>query len=178
LPAHCGGFRRQRLASNASCPVVAGAVIRSVADVAVIYVDVNIGVYVVDGTVIVETTSAPVPALVARAAVAESIINSAVVTDILAPEAIVVAIPTVVRSPISGSPQIAHFRRQYPSTRHPIIALGSIAPVSGRPQIAIAGTFRLRIFRQLWWGLLCQKHRLAVARILVVAIGLVIGIIL
>jgi hypothetical protein len=175
LPAHCGGFSWQRPASNASSPVVADAAIRSVADVAVIHVDVNVGdVHIVEGTVVVETTAAPVPALVARASVAESIINAAVVADILAPEAVVVTIPAIVLSPISGGPQIAHFRRLYPSARHPIIALGSIAPVSWRPQIAIAGTFGLRIFRQLWRGLLCQKHRLAVARILVVVIGIVL----
>ena len=37
LPTHAGSFRRQRLASDASRPVVAGAVIRGVVDGAVIH---------------------------------------------------------------------------------------------------------------------------------------------
>lgn len=91
LLTQCGGFRRQRLASDASRPVVAGAVHRGVGDAAVI--DVNVGyLYVVDGAVIVETISAPIPALIAYAAVAESVVNAAVVADIWAPEAVVEAI--------------------------------------------------------------------------------------
>src|SRR5208283_5631449 len=99
-----GCFGRQRLASDASRPVVAGAVHRGVVDGAVI--DVNVGdVHIVDGTVIVETISAPVPALIAGAAVTESIVNAAVVADIWAPEAVVVAIHPAEKSPISGRPQ-------------------------------------------------------------------------
>ena len=55
----------------------------------------NVGdVHIVDGAVVVETISAPVPALIAGAAVAESIVNAAVVADILAPGPVVVAIPS------------------------------------------------------------------------------------
>src|SRR5271165_4355019 len=57
------------------------------------------------------------------------------------------------------------------------VALRSIAPISGRPQIAIAGDWRLRIFRQWWRRLLCLKHGLAVTRILVFGVVVVIGIV-
>src|SRR5664280_1426705 len=177
LRTHCGGLGRQRLASDASRPVVTGAVHRGVVDGAVIHVNVG-DIHIVDGTVIVETVSAPIPALIAGADVAESIVNAAVVADILAPKAVVVAIHAAEQSPISRRPQEAHLRRPRPGAGHPVVALRSVAPISGRPQIAIAGAWRLRIFRQRWWGLLCLKHRLAVARILVAGVGLVIGIIL
>jgi hypothetical protein len=83
---HGGGFRRQRPSSNASRTVVADPAIGGVRDGAVIDVHVDIGdVYIVDGAVIVEAASAPVPALIARAAIAESIVNATVVADILTP---------------------------------------------------------------------------------------------
>ncbi len=91
LMTQCGGFRRQRSASDASGPVVAGAVHRGVVDASVIHVNVG-DVHIVDGAVIVETISAPIPALIAGAYVAESIVNAAVVAHILAPESVVEAI--------------------------------------------------------------------------------------
>jgi hypothetical protein len=81
---HCGGFRRQRPSGDASSPVVANPAIGGVRDGAVIDVDVR-DIYVVDGAVIIEAASAPVPALVAGSAIAESIVNATVVADILTP---------------------------------------------------------------------------------------------
>ena len=138
LPAQCGGFGRQSLASDASRPVVAGAVHRGVVDGAVIHANVG-DVHIVDRAVVVETISAPIPALIAGAEVAESIVNAAVVADMLAPEAVVVLIHAAEKSPISGRPQEAHLRRPHPGAGHPVVALRRVAPVSGRPQIAIAG---------------------------------------
>ena len=177
LLTQCSVFRRQRLASDASRPVVTGAVHRGVGDAAVIHVNVGY-VDIVDGAVIVETISAPIPALIADAAVAESVVNAAVVAHILAPEAVVELIQAGGESPISRSPQEAHLRWHRPYAGHPEVALRSVAPISGRPQIAVAGDWRLRIFRQWWRGLLCLKHRLAVAGILVAGVGVVIGIVL
>jgi hypothetical protein len=177
LLTQCGVFRRQRLARNASRPVVAGAVNRGVVDGAVIHVTV-VEVHIVDGTVIVEPISAPIPALIAGADVAESIVNAAVVADMLAPKAVVVAIHAAEKSPISRRPQEAHLRRPRPGAGHPVVALRSVAPISGRPQIAIARAWRLRIFRQRRRGLSCLKHRLAVARILIAGVVIGIGIVL
>ena len=177
LLTQCGGFRRQRPASDASGPVVAGAVHVGVGDVAVI--DVNVGyVHVVDGAVVVETISAPIAALIAGAAVAESIVNAAVEADIWAPEAVVEAIEAGEESPISRRPQEAHLRGRGPCAGYPEVALRSIAPIAGRPQVAIAGDGRLRIFRQRRRRLLCLKRGLAVTRILVFGVGVVIGIVL
>jgi hypothetical protein len=120
-------------------------------------------VHVVDGTVIVEAISIPVPALIAGADVAESIVNAAVVTDVPAPESIVVAVSATGNSPVARRPQITRLGRPRPCARYPVIALRRIAPISGRPQIAIAGTFRLRIFRQLWGSVGRFERRLPVA---------------
>ena len=177
LLTQCGPFRRQWLASDASRAVVAGTVHRGIVDAAVIHVNVG-DVHTVDRTVIVEAISAPVAALIAHPAVAEAIVDAAVVADILAPETVVEAIHACGESPISRRPQEAHLRWHRPYAGHPEVALRSVAPISGRPQIAIAGDRRLRIFRQRWRRLLCLKHGLAVAGILVVAVGLVIGVVL
>ena len=177
LLAQCRVFRRQWPASDASRAVVAGTVYRGVVDAAVI--NVNVGnVHIVDGTVVVETISAPIPALIADAAVAESIVNAAVVADILAPEAVVEAIHAGGESPISRRPQEAHLRWHRPYSGNPEVTLWSVAPIPWRPQIAIARDRRLRIFRQRWRRLLCLKHGLAVTRIRVAGVGVVVGIVL
>jgi hypothetical protein len=139
---HGGGFCRKRLPGDSSHPVVTGSAIRGIGDGAVVDYDVG-DVHIVDGAVIVEATPAPIPALVADPAIAESIVDAAVVADVSAPEAVVVAISPAVRSPISRSPQVTHLRREYPGSRHPVVALGGVTPVSGRPKIAVAGAFRL-----------------------------------
>src|ERR1019366_8417925 len=107
---------------------------------------------------------------------AVSIVNPAVVADITTPIAVVVAIPTAEKSPISGRPQEAHLRRLRPRAWHPVVALRSVAPISGRPQIAIARNRRLRVFGQWWRGLLGLEHRLAVGCILSAGVVIVIGI--
>jgi len=114
LLARCGNFSRQSLASNASGPVIAGAVIGDVnggivdddciRHRAVVNLDVA-DAHVVDGTVIVEAISIPVPALIASADVAESIVNAAVVADMPAPEPVVVAVSAAGRSPVTRRPQ-------------------------------------------------------------------------
>ena len=81
---HCGRFRRQRPSRDASSPVVANPASAGVRDGAVIDVDVC-DIHIVDGPVVVEAASAPVPALVAGSAIAESIVNAAVVADVLTP---------------------------------------------------------------------------------------------
>jgi hypothetical protein len=134
LAMHCGRFRRQRLSSDASRTVVADPAVGVVIDGAVIDVDVDVGdVHVVDRAVVVEAPSAPVPALITGAAVTESIVNAAVVADILPPRAVVITIPAVVIAPITGGPQVAHFRRLRPSAGDPVVALGGVAPISRRP---------------------------------------------
>jgi hypothetical protein len=147
LLTHGGVFRRQRPTSDASRPVVAGAVNCGVVDGDVIdhcvsysaVIHANVGdVHIVDGTVIGETISAPVAALITDSNVAVSIVNPAVVTDMSAPVSVMVAIPAADESPVSGCPQEAHLRRLRPDARHPVIALRSVAPISGCPQIAFA----------------------------------------
>jgi GTP:adenosylcobinamide-phosphate guanylyltransferase len=64
---------------------------------------VNVGDgYIVDGAVVVETIPAPVPALIADAYVAESVVDTAVVADMRASKTVVVAVHAAGKPPISG----------------------------------------------------------------------------
>jgi len=135
-------FRRQWVPSYSSRPVIAGTVIGDV-DGGVVDDDrvryrtvVNLHVgdrYIVHRTVVVETVAVPVPALISDSDVSESVVNASVVADMPAPKAVVIAVPAADKSPISRRPQIAHFRRPRPCARHPVVALGSIAPISRSP---------------------------------------------
>ncbi len=183
----CGNFCGHRLASNASRAVVAGTINRSVVDGDVVdhrvghgaVVHVNVpDVHIVHGPVIVEAISVPVAALIADAGVTVPIVNAAVVADMSAPKAVVVAIPAADEPPISRRPQEADDRRLRPDARHPVVTLWSTAPISWGPDIAFARAFRLRILREGRRGLLGLKHRLAVVCVLIAGVVIVIGIVL
>jgi hypothetical protein len=113
LLARGSDFRRSRSASNAAGAVVADAIHGGVVDSRVVnrgvgdraVVDLYVaGVYVVDGTVVVEAISVPIPALITGSGVAVSVIDAAVVADVPAPVAVVIAIAMAIVSPPSGSP--------------------------------------------------------------------------
>jgi hypothetical protein len=114
LLAYRGSFHRQRTSRHSSRTVVAGAaswvVDRDVVDdycicdCAVVHADIA-AVQVVRRAVVIEAASAPVPALIASANVAESIINSTVIADVMAPVAVVKTISPAGGSPIARSPQ-------------------------------------------------------------------------
>src|SRR5579862_6430030 len=76
---------------------------------------------IVDGAVVLETISAPVSSLIARAYITESVVNAAVVADVPAPEAVVETVPSAHKPPISGRPQQSHFRWPRPCARHPVV---------------------------------------------------------
>jgi len=125
LLAPSGDFRWSRSSRDASRAVVADAVDRCVVDrdvvdnciryCAVVHVNVSYG-HVVDGAVVIETIAAPVTALIADAYISESIVDPAVVTDMRAPIAVVVAVPAGGISPISRGPQETDLGRLRPNS--------------------------------------------------------------
>ena len=82
-----------------------------------------VGVHIVGGAVVVESVSVPITALVTGAGVTVSVIDAAVVADVPAPVAIVIAIAVAARSPPSGSPQITRFGRARPCAGNPVVAV-------------------------------------------------------
>jgi hypothetical protein len=71
-----------------------------------VYVDIpdNGGVHVHDGGVIEEVSATPFAAIEAVAAIAVSVINASVISDLWAPVSSIPDVSSVVPSPITGGP--------------------------------------------------------------------------
>ena len=137
---------------SAAASAVADAVHGDVIDDGLV-VDVNVGdVDVVHGAVVVEMAVPPVSAFIAVADVSEAIIDSAVKADVWAPVSRMPDIHTLTPTPIAGSPEHAHGWRRDPGARDPVVAIGTVGPIAGRPDIAVAGARRLRVHGQHGWG--------------------------
>jgi hypothetical protein len=104
---------------------------------------------IVHGRVVAEDAASPVAALVAGAHIAETVIDAAVVSNMRPPIATVVDVRVLMPAPIARGPEQTDGRRLHPGSRHPVIALETISPKAGRPDVAGAGNFRLIIERQL-----------------------------
>jgi hypothetical protein len=98
---------------------------------------------IVHGRVVAEDAVSPVAAFVAGAHIAETVIDTAVVSNMRPPVSGVPNIKAVPPAPISGRPEQPDGRRLHPGSRHPIIAVGTILPKAGRPNVAGSGNFRL-----------------------------------
>ena len=103
-----------------------------------------------DSAVVVERSSAPLPADKAHTRIAEAVVNSAIEANVRSPVSRVPGIEPSAPSPISGSPQHAD-RRHDPGARHPVVA-GVIvpSPIAGCPEVAWSGADRLCVNRQRW----------------------------
>ena len=138
--------RRGRLhACSAGAAVVADPSRRRVVDRRVIGV-VHVGdIDVVHRAVVVERAAVPVAAVVAVTGVAEAVVHAAVIADARTPVAGVPEIQAVAPAPVAGRPQRALERRKDPRSRHPVVADGSIGPVTRRPDVARPRRERLHV---------------------------------
>src|SRR5208282_4627863 len=95
---------------------------------------VNIGhIDVGHGTVIAERAAVPGPPDIAHAAVAESIVDAAVVPHVGAPIPAVREEGATPPAPVARGPQRARIRRKHPGSGHPVVALGTVSPVPWGP---------------------------------------------
>ncbi len=92
--------------------------------------------------------AAPIAALVAVADVAKAVIDTAIVADVLAPITRVKPIGVIPVAPVAWGPESALVRSLHPRAGHPVIAVLTPGPVSGRPEIAVAGSGRLVVVGQ------------------------------
>jgi hypothetical protein len=88
------------------------------------------------GVVVGEDSAAPLAAEEADAAVAESVVNTAIEADVRSPVAGVPSIKAAPKSPVAGGPQDANTRRLHPDSGNPVVACVTVGPVAGRPVIA------------------------------------------
>ena len=145
-----------RLVANA----VGSAVVRDVVVVddrgimhdRLIYVSVmNDGViHMHDGRVVEEVATTPLAAGKAKAHVAEAIVHATVVADVRTPVTGMEEVNAAFKAPVWGRPKIARLGSWHPCARHPVVAVGTVSPVTRRPQITL---FRAG------WLLIDRQHR-------------------
>jgi len=142
---------RRGTSRGAARTIEADAANTNIADYGAVNVDIAHyrPVYVHHRGVIAEDIPAPHASDETLSAVAEAIINAAVVADLGAPVAVVPAIGSVVIAPVPWRPQVADLRWFDPDTRNPVIAviLGP-GPVARRPQVAVLRAGRLLVDHQ------------------------------
>ena len=153
----------------AASAVVAHAVVvvhdhRAVVDV----VDVDF-VDAVDGAVIEEVVTVPVTAFIAMAAIAEAIVDAAIEADVRAPVSTMEQVPAAEEAPVRRRPERANIGCGNPDAGHPVVAGGSVAPVTGGPEIIRCGSGRLLVLGQRGrrlGGLFCRgwRRHLVIAR--------------
>jgi hypothetical protein len=110
-----------------------------------------------DGGVVEEVAAAPFAAVKAIAAVSESVINTAIKSNMRTPIASIPGVDTVVPTPVTGRPQKAWFGRFHPGSGNPVVAVVvAPGPVTGSPEIALSGADRLFVD---WQGGWTDAHR-------------------
>jgi hypothetical protein len=130
---------------STTAPVVADPVHRDVVDHRLV-VDVNVrDGDVVNSSVVIEISTPPISALVARAKVAESVIHATVKSDVRSPISRMPDISAFAPTPIARGPEHTDRGRYHPCAWHPVVALYTISPVAWCPHITVAGTRRLRV---------------------------------
>src|SRR5580704_838305 len=152
MPLMCGGvfLGGRTLIYPAVAAVVADAVHRRrIVDHRCVVNVVNLGdVYVVNRAVVVKVSAVPAPALIAMTEVAVAVIDPAIETYVGTPVPVIEVEPVPAPGPISRRPEQTGFWSQHPCSRHPIIIVVAVGPVSGYPNIILAGAKRLVVDRQ------------------------------
>src|SRR5258708_4835598 len=112
---------------------------------------VDIGhVHIGHGTVVKEVSIVPTSAFETLAEVTKSVIDPAIKTNFRAPETFVPEEYIPAPTPPARGPQETDFRSEHPRARHPVVILTVVIPipVSRRPDITLAWTNGLLIYRQ------------------------------
>ena len=108
-------------------------VVRMVVDVAAAPADVVVA------AVVPKMAAAPISAVEAGAEVAEAVVDAAVVADGRAPVSGVPEVAAGTVTPVAGSPKGVDVGRCDPGAIDPFIAVAGPSPVTGSPDVAVAG---------------------------------------
>jgi hypothetical protein len=130
-------------------------------------------VYGVYGAIIGELIVVPIAAFIAAADITMPVIDTAVIADVRTPISVIPVIAASRKRPIGRRPERPDVGSDDPHPRHPIVIGGRISPVAGRPEVIVAGAFRLGVLRDGRRWLFCFYRRLlrigvASARIVIV----------
>src|SRR6266852_6089297 len=114
---------------------------RRVVDDRAIDVDVahNGRVHVHDSGVVYEMIAAPMASHKPDASVPKAVVNAAVESYVRPPVARMPSVKSAFKAPIARRPEHTGSRRRHPNSRDPIVTLGPIRPISGRPEVPVLG---------------------------------------
>jgi hypothetical protein len=135
------------------------------------------GVHGVYGTVIGELIVVPIAAFIAAANITLTVIDTAVIADVRTPIAVVPVIAASGKRPIRRGPERADVGSDDPHAGHPIVTGGSISPVTGRPEVIVAGTFGLGVLRDWRRWLFCDFGRLLIIGVASARIVIVVAVV-
>jgi hypothetical protein len=114
-------------------------------DGSVVYIMDYGGVYVGYGAVVRIVAAAPVATVEAGAGIPKAIVNSAVETYSWPPKSGVPKVDASPESPISWRPEKSYPRWKHPRAGNPEVAIITVRPVAGFPDVAGPWTQRLRV---------------------------------
>jgi hypothetical protein len=141
-------LRRRPSLDSTSAAVVADPIPSAVRHLVVVNM-VNSGrIHIRYRTVIFHSAVVPISAVVAAARISITVIDAAIVSDVRTPIATVPMVGATIVTPPGRRPERAHIRGHDPSAGNPVITGACIAPVAGRPNVIVAGSGRLIVFRQ------------------------------
>src|SRR5215471_11048035 len=98
--------------------------------------------------VVVVSASLPVTAKEAGTGVAESVVDSAIEANFRSPVAVVPNVEAVIPVPIARSPEQADFWRKDPRAWNPEVAIETVGPIAGDPNVARSWADWLDVNRQ------------------------------
>ncbi len=172
-----GNFSRLRTGRNATATSVVGYA--SVVDDDGSVIDVgDIDVDAIDGTVVVESVSVPVAAVITEARVAEAVVDTTIEANMCAPISAVEAPTVVVPAPIARGPEGSIVGREAPGAWNPVIASGCPVPIARGPDVVGSGSFGLVIFGEWWRRLIGVLDGLGLAFFveLIERLGVLVGL--
>jgi hypothetical protein len=177
--AHGCYFSRLRPNVEAASAAVVGDAVAHVAILNRAAVDViDAGGDAVDGAVVVEVISIPIPAVIAAAGVAEAVVDAAVEADIAAPVAAMEAPAVAIEAPVAGGPEGAVVGGSAPGAGNPVVAAGAPGPVAGGPEVVGIGGLGLLVDGELrgWLvGVVLWLDGVGIGVELVVVLGVLIA---
>jgi hypothetical protein len=144
-------IRRRRAGMNPTiAAVVADMIDRGVVNYGLV-VDMNIRhvhIYIVYRTVVVEGAIVPISTLVSDTTISVAVIDATIEADVRPPVAGIPSVGAAAPAPVPWSPEQANGGSHHPRAWHPEVALVTIGPVAGRPQITAIRRHGLYVYGQ------------------------------
>ncbi len=126
------------------------------------------------GAVVIEAAAAPVSAIEADAEVAEAVVDASVIADVGAPITGVPEVAVVAVAPVARGPESSGVWSENPGALNPLITVSCPCPVTGGPDVAIAGGWRLLVVGDRWGSLFDALRGTGLGSAVLLGVGVVL----